>query len=168
MQLRVSGSVELKRFAAAVKATGNKGLGREMAAGLRKAGKPIQESIKDTFTETLPERGGYRAAASKSVRFRTNIRSGPRAGTVRITTYAVGKGENRDLPRINKGQLRHPVFGRSRNTFAGKSRRRVPNPWATTRVTPRFFERGIDKAKGAVEKEMLAVLADYTRRLTRG
>ncbi len=166
--VRLEGSLKLRAVAAQIQATGDKGLGREMSTALRRVVKPVSKSIKDTLVASMPERGGYRATISKSVRFRTAIRSGSRSGTIRITTTAAGEKELRDLPRLDKGELRHPVFGRSRTVRdreSGTGRRRVPNPWAVTKVTPRFFERGTENAADHAEKELEVVLDEFAQRL---
>ncbi len=171
MQYRLDGSAQLKAVAAQIKAAGDKGLGKELSVALRHAAKPVQESIKESLVATMPERGGYRATVSKSVRFRVNVRAGSRSGTVRILTFAHGKAENRDLPRLDKGELRHPVFGRSRTVRdkgSGTGYKRVPSPWAVTKVVPRFFERGTRSADEHAEKELLVVLDRFADRLAKG
>jgi hypothetical protein len=161
MQVTVTGQEKLRALAAHIRAEADKGLGRELSAALKRAAKPVQDAIQAEFTAVLPQRGGYRAVASKSVRFRTTLRANARAGSFRITTFAVGKAERRDIRRLNKGELRHPVYGRSRNTRHG----RIPNPWATTRIEPNFHDRAISRSAGAVEKEMVKVLDEYAARL---
>lgn len=136
-----------------------------MSAALRKASKPVQVAIAAAFADTLPQRGGYRATATKSMRFRATVQATTRTGRVRIIAFAVGEKERRDLPRINKGELRHPVFGRSRTV---RGRGRVPNPWATTKVPARFFDRGTAKAADDAETQLIEVLDGFAERLAKG
>lgn len=162
--VRIEGSAELKRVAAQIKAQGGKGLGREMSAGLRKASRPVQDSVRREFAAALPSRGGYRATASKSQRFRTSVKSGARTGFVQLTTFAEGTSQRREIRALNAGVLRHPVYGRSRNTRTG----RRPNPWAVTRIRSGFFDRGTDEARPLAEAAMRDVLDDFARRLAKG
>lgn len=165
MQVRFTGSLELRRVAAGIKAAGDKGLGKEMSAALRKAAKPVAESIKTTLVKSMPHRGGYQATVAKSVRFRTQVRSGARSGSVRIITYVDGKAERRDIRRLDKGELRHPNWGRSR-TVRGKGR--VPNKWSTTKVPAEFHRRGTEKAADEAEKQLQDVIDVFAKRLLEG
>jgi hypothetical protein len=66
------------------------------------------------------------------------VRTSVRATTVRIVgtanVSARGKTEERDVAAVNRGRLRHPVFGRRRA------------PWKTTTVVRGFVDRPINKA----------------------
>lgn len=164
MHVRIEGGAKLRVVAAGIKAEGDKGLGKQMSAGLRKAAKPVEQSLRAEFAAVLPSRGGYRAVASKSQRFRTAVRSSARTGYFELTTFAEGKSQRRDIRALDAGRLRHPVFGRSRNTRRG----RVPNPWAMTSISPGFFKRGTEKAGRLAEAEMRTVLDDFAGRLLKG
>lgn len=164
----LTGGMQLRLVAANIRAAGNKGLGKEMAAALRKATKPIQRSIKDELVAAMPTSGGYQAIVSKSVRFRAQVRAGWKDGSVRLTTDIKGKSERRDIRRLNRGELRHPVYGRSRNVYAGGKRRRVPNPWATTKVTGKFFERGTANAADECERQLMSIVDSFAARLLKG
>jgi hypothetical protein len=165
MQFSIGGSAQLRQVAGAIKAAGDKGMGKEMSAGLRRAAKPLQAAILDSAAETLPQGGGYAAEFTRSMRFRTSVRAAARQAAFRLVTFSDGTKERRDIRRLEAGQLRHPVFGRSR---ALRNRQRVPNPWAVTAIKPGFFERGTSKAAAAVETEMLAVLGELAARITKG
>jgi hypothetical protein len=165
LHVGVDGSAQLRHVAAAIKAAGDKTMGREMSAGLRRAVKPLQEAIRDSADETLPKAGGYAAEFTRSMRFRTATRAGGRTAAVRLTTFSDGTKERRDIRRLEAGQLRHPVYGRSRPL---RNRQRVPNPWAVTTIEAGFFQRGTDKAAAVVEKEMLTVLDGLAARIAKG
>lgn len=165
LDVRVSGSVRLHEVAQAIRATGDKGLGREMSRALAKSTLPVQKSIAAEADRVMPESGGYRAVLSKSLRHKTSQRTASRSATVRLITYADGTGERRDIERLEKGELRHPVHGRSRTV---RGRGRVPNPWATTRIRPGFHERGTDGAADEAVRELSTVLEDFVSRLAKG
>jgi len=161
LDARILGADQLKRLAAHVRATDAKGLGKEMGAGLRRAAKPIQRSIRQEYTK-LPARGGYVAAWSKSLRFRTNLRTAGRQASFRVLTFADGTHERRDIDAVEAGRLRHPVYGRTR---AGRSGRRTSNPWAVTRIAGGYHKRGTDDAADQAEAEMVKVIADLSQRI---
>lgn len=163
LDVQILGAAELKRLAAQIRTTGDKGLGREMAAGLRKTTAPVQKAIRSEYGG-LPQRGGYAGVFSKSLRFRTALRTASRQASFRLTTFADGKGERRDIDRLEKGELRHPVYGRSRD---GRRGERLANPWAVTKVRGKFHERGTDSAADLAEKEMSIVLREFSARLIR-
>ncbi len=125
----------------------------------------MQAAVGDEFGKVLPSRGGYQDEASRSVRFRTAVRTAGRTAAFRITTFADGKSERRDIRALDAGRLRHPVYGRSR-TIPGRGR--VPNPWAVTRIEAGFFRRGTDRAAADAERQMITVLDDFASRLLKG
>ncbi len=165
LDVRVSGSARLHEVAQAIRRTGDKGMAREMSRALAKSTLPVQKSIAAEADRVMPESGGYRAVIAKSLRHKTSQRTASRSATVRLITYADGTGERRDIERLEKGELRHPVFGRSRTV---RGRGRVPNPWATTRIRPGFHERGTGGAADEAQKQLLPVLDDFAARLAKG
>lgn len=162
LDVEIVGGDLLRQVAAKIKAEGAKGLGKEMGAGLRKASAPVQREIRKEYG-SLPAGGGYAAEFSKSLRFRTNLRAGGRQASFRLTTFADGRGERRDIDRLERGELRHPVYGRSRP--GRRKGARISNPWAATRVKGRFHERGTDSAADEAEREMSKVLGEFASRL---
>jgi hypothetical protein len=166
VDMRIDGSALLRQVADHIRVTGDRGLSKEMSAGLRRAAKPIQAAIRASAEETMPETGGYAAEFTKSVRFRTAVRAGGRAASFRLTTFADGKSQRRDIRALNSGKLRHPVYGRSRRLRGGTDR--VPNPWSITQIKPGFWDRGTDSAAGEAEKEMITVLDGLAARLAKG
>ncbi len=165
VSVQINGSAQLRRVADGIRATGDRGLGKEMSSGLRKVAKPVQTSIRASADETMPSGGGYQAAFAKSLRFRTDLRNARRDAFFKLTTFADGKAERRDIGSLNRGKLRHPVYGRSRPKRGGG---RQPNPWAVTSIKPGFHDRGTAAAADLAEKEMSTVLDDLASRLAKG
>lgn len=164
MEVHIDGRAQLHAVAKAIRATGDKGLGREMSRALAKTTTPLQREIDAEAARVMPVRGGYQAVLSKSLHHKTSQRTGSRSATIRLVTYADGTGERRDVESLEKGALRHPVYGRSRNTRRG----RVPSPWAVTKVRSGFHQRGTQKAGDEAVKQLGAVLDDFAARLTKG
>lgn len=162
LDIRLAGVDEVLKLAKQIKATGDRGLGREMARALNAAIDPVKESIATEAGRTMPS--GYRATLTASLRHRRTQRTAAREASLRLTTVGEGRKEQRDLVRLNKGELRHPVFGRSRKTKRGRRK----NPWATTEIRAGFHDRGVKDAGPEAEKRLEHVLDDFADRLAKG
>lgn len=161
LELELVGSEKLRRLASEIKLRGDQGLGREMNAALKKATEPVRTAIRSEYTH-LPHRGGYAGDFTRSLRFRTQSRAGARQASFRLITFADGVKERRDIGLLERGQLRHPVYGRSR---PGRKGERRANPWAITAVRGGFHERGTADAMKHAESQMGEVLEDFAHRL---
>lgn len=95
-----------------------------MLRGIRNGVKPVAASIKEEARDTLPKGGGLNewVAASK-MSPRTRL-TGKSAG-VRIVTRKAGH----DIEAINRGSVRHPVFGNR-------------SAWSDQSVAPGFVDNG--------------------------
>lgn len=165
LDVGIVGAARLHQVAKAIRATGDKGLGREMARALAKTTQPLQRDIAAEAAKAMPVGGGYQPLLSKSLRHKASQRTGSRTATMRLITYADGTGERRDVEALEAGNLRHPVFGRSRTV---RGRGRVPNPWAVTAVKAGFHRRGTGSAGDEAEKQLGVVLDDFAARLAKG
>ena len=162
LDVEILGAAELKELARRITVLGDKGLGREMGQALKRAATPVEKALKDEY-DGLPKRGGYSGTFSKSARYRTALRAAGRTASFRMTVFAEGAHQRRDIDKLERGELRHPVFGRSR---AGRSGRRTSNPWAVTAVQGGYFRRGSDTAGPAAQREMVKVLDEFTKKLS--
>lgn len=154
LELRLDGGDLLRQVATQIRAEGDKGLGREMSAALSKAVAPLGKAIGAEAGKVAPS--GYSGVLTRSLKHRRTARTSTRQASLRLTTYADGQTERRDIPAIDRGDLRHPVFGRRRK------------PWTVTRIQPGFYDRGIRQAGDLAEKQALAVLDDFADRLAKG
>lgn len=165
LEISISGGAKLRELAKRIQAAGEQGLGREMANALKRAAKPVQDAVKGEYEE-LPARGGYKSTFSKSMKFRTTSRGEVRQASFRILFYGDGTHQRRDIKALESGNLRHPVFGRSRRVRKGPRRgTRDANPWAVTRVRGGYWKRGTERVADDVEKQMDQVLDDFIDRL---
>lgn len=162
LDARVTGQAQLRKLAAHIRAEGDKGLGRDLAKALGDAVEPLKKAIGQSAAVTMPS--GYAPTLTRSLRHRRTVRAAARQASVRLATFGAGEKERRDLPALEAGKLRHPVYGRSRRTKKG----RKANPWSVTRVRPGFHARGTEKAGDLAEEQALKVLDDFTDRLTKG
>lgn len=113
-----------------MKATGAVGL-RELELRFKTAGSTIDAEVaKELRTEVvpklepifagealthMPKRMGYAALLARSIELRTSVRA-----KVGMTVHvgAKGKKEGRDVPALNRGVLRHPLFGNRSHWYA--------------------------------------------------
>lgn len=153
MDFRIAGQAELRRVAGQIRAEGDRGLAREFAKALEKAVEPVKAAIVASAEEAMPS--GYKETLTRSLKHRRTTRTAAREATVRLATHGEGKVERRDLSSLNKGILRHPLFGR-------RSR------WYVTKIEPGFYDRAVERAGPAAEKAILAVVDDYAERLAKG
>jgi hypothetical protein len=119
IDVRVEGAAELRRVAAQIRAEGNKPLAREMGRALARASDPLKTGIRESAAGTMPREGGYAAAFDKSLRFKAQQRGDGATASYTLVTYADGTSERRDIRALEAGNLRHPVFGRSRARARG-------------------------------------------------
>lgn len=149
MDLRVTGAESLAHLARDLKAVGEKDLRRELFRGIQRAAKPLKAAARQAALDELPAAGGLaeRVAGSK---FSVRTRAG-RDPSVRV----VGAGDL-DLRSLNRGRLRHPVYGhRSR--------------WVDQAVPPGWFDNAMERtADGAVRDEVLHAIEVVRAKLGAG
>lgn len=146
MEVEVRGAEQLEQLARRLRQVGDKGLNRRFSAGLNRAAKPLKEAAKASARSRLPARGGLAArvvgAKYSTRRRRDGIRITARAGTQRV-----------DLEALDRGEVRHPVFGD----------RRV---WVRQRVVPGWWTRPMQDGAPAVRRELERVMDEVSRELT--
>lgn len=165
LQVSLGGIDQFQALARQLKAVGAKGLGREMAAGLRKATQQVGRAVDAEAGRVMPNRGGYRGELTRSLRHRTEVRTSGTQARLRMRTFADGQAQRRDVPSLNRGVLRHPVYGRFRR---GRGGRRAANPWAVTRISAGFWDRPTAEAMPAAQREMGRVLDAVAAKLANG
>lgn len=133
-----NGLQELRVIASRLRKADARDLVYELRKAQRKAFQPLQKEIKAEALATLPRQGQYNAVMSKAVKVTVTTGVGRTALTARV--YAKGKGQERDVRRVNAGTLRHPLFGKRGN-------------WYTTRVRPGFVDRPVKALSDRVLKE---------------
>jgi len=152
--VRVSGGAKIAAVAAALRHLGtDRTIVNEMAKEIRRVSPDMRQAIKDSAIEHLPKRGGLNrwVAAAK---VRTSIRRSPRSAGI---TFVVSRNSihgKTDMDAINRGRLRHPVFGNRRK-------------WVVQAVEPGFGDKALqgpiaddfrDAAHKAIDKAIEAVL----------
>lgn len=148
MEVLITGADQLQRLGLSLKQAGNSDLRKDMLRGLRVAAKPLLEDVKDSARDTLPKAGGlneFVATGKYSVR---NKLAGRNAG-VRL----VGTKSGHDIAAIDRGKVRHPVFGHA--------------VWATQDVTPGFWEKPLLAGRPKVQFELLRVMDEINYKIAR-
>jgi len=152
LEVRISGAQDFKKLAAQIRTEGRKDLSRQLDKALARTVVPVEKSIKLESAQTMPKSGGYAGEMSRSLRFKTQKRTGGNSASYSLITYADGKAERRDIRALEAGNLRHPIFG-NRKT------------WALTKIRPGFHKRGTDNAADEAAQQMDEVVREFAARL---
>ena len=131
-------TTDYKAFAQRLKAA-DRSVANGLRRRIREAGKPLAEGVLQDGPEGLPERGGLSAWLRQS------------KGTTSLTQtrleVKLSRGGKHDLAAINRGRLRHPVFG-NRGAWAGQD------------VGAGTYDRAIDKHAALALDDLARVVDD--------
>lgn len=154
----MTGGDGLRSVRRALREVGDKGLGRELSAGLMRAAKPLAPEVRATALRLMPS--GYAPVLSRSLRFRTAVRETRHTARVTYRVYGDGQAERRDVPTLDKGVLRHPVFGRTRRLrhHARHRATSMANPWVAQPIPAGFVSGPVDALAPRARREMDAVI----------
>lgn len=153
MSVRVTGSAELLRVRQVLKETGNEGLGKGMAAGFRMATTPLRPAVLAEVPKAMPS--GYAPTLSRSLQFRTQVRDFKHVARATWRVYGDGQKERRDVPSLNRGVLRHPLYGNRQW-------------WVDQKVRKGFVDRPLDRLGADVRREMNKVVDQVAKKIARG
>lgn len=153
MSVRVTGSAQLHHVMQVLKETGNRGLGKGMAAGLRMATTPLKPAVLAEVPKAMPS--GYAPILSRSLQFRTQVRDFKYVARVTWRVHGDGQKERRDVPALNRGILRHPLYGNRQW-------------WVDQKVRKGFVDRPLDRLGVDVRREMNKVIDAVANRITKG
>ena len=151
-EVRITGAEQLRALGRDLKAAGEegKGLRRKMLAGMRAAGRPLAEKVKESARDNLPKRGGLNEwAAASRVTVRNSL-TGKSVGT----RIVVGKRKH-DISDMDAGSLRHPVYG-NRKKWVGQS------------IAEGAFSKPLEHSAPEIQAALLAVMEMTARQIERG
>ena len=148
----ITGVNRLGQVARAARLAGGT-LPKDLKRGLAKVGPPAKRAVTESAEATMPSSGGYAALLSRSLRIRTKVDTGLTTAGITITTYADGKGRRRDVPALNRGVLRHPVYGHRRRK------------WVAQRIRPGFWTDAAKRIESDAEKRVSDVLDETAKKL---
>lgn len=140
---------DFRKLARDLELAGEHLMAREVPRAARRAAVPIVRAIRQEAKETLPRRGGFADYVGDS-RITVRTLTGVRAAGVRIVGVRPRAGGAVDLQAVNRGRLRHPVFGSK-------------NRWRTQPVNPGFWDEPVSRHVRTFRWE-LGVALDNIRR----
>lgn len=163
LSIGVHGAAQFDALAQRLRAAGRGDLERELKRELRKPPGLLEAAVKAEVPPRMP--AGYEVPLASSLRFRTSFPSGATVG-VKVTMHGRGGGGgDRDVRALDRGVLRHPVFGRRRRTTRGRI---FNNPWVVQRVRAGFFTDPARRVLRQVQDGMLEALDRVAAKIARG
>lgn len=149
IQLQVKGANDLAKASRALREAGGPELVRRLTKNIRGEVAPAIKAVRRNARGRLPQSGGLAGTIARS-KMNTRVRTTP--NTAEVTIVA---SHEHDIRRINKGWVRHPLFGdRSR--------------WYSQRVTPGWFTRPLDQRQTKIRGAVQRAIDDMIRELDRG
>lgn len=172
MDVRLTRGPTPQRIAAAYR-RGNAQLPGQIRRGFQRALTPLHAEIVRQAFSKLPDRY-VEQDLEPDLHVQISLRGRGGAVTADARIYAAGKVERRKITDLERGMLRHPVYGRRRRRrwTTTKPRKRipggqlVPNPWVAQPVEPGFVADAVGATRSGIRREMDAVLTALEATLT--
>ena len=150
-EIRVDGARQLAQVSRALK-TASPALRRELADGIREGTEPVKREAMAELSAVLPIRGGASAQIPPTAKVVTQRLGGRASPGLRLR--ATSPGARRNLQAIDRGILRHPLFGNR-------------DHWFTTRVPPGWFSRPTTAAMPRLRKVLVDRMNTVARKIGR-
>lgn len=150
--MEVRGAEQMYKLGRDLRAAGDvgKGLRLELLAALRAAEAPLRKEVTDSALRTLPHKGGLNQWVARARPTVSNRLTGRAAG-IRVKQSKKGH----DLPAIDEGRVRHPLFGN----------RKV---WYALSVPEGYFTKPLNKSVPRIRTALLLAIETTNRRIARG
>lgn len=145
----VRGAEKFAKVAKDLKRLGDKGLSKELYAGLNRATKPLKAEAKKSAQDNLPKAGGLNRRVARA-RFSTRRRTGRNPGV-----QIVAKGMDQ-LALMDQGRVRHPVWGNRRRWV------NQPIPEAEG-----WFTTPMEEGKPEAQREIVKTLNSVAKKIPR-
>lgn len=148
MELQVEGDDDLRRLGAELKQLGDKQFRTEVFRGLSRAVKPLRQTALKSphLVPGLPRRGGLAATLAAGLKGRGGVKSKRKLSGRNVGISISGSSSGHDISAMNRGRLRHPVWGRQRGI------------WVNQSITPGFWDRPLvqeaPKAREDISREI--------------
>ena len=152
IDIRIEGAEQLAALAKRLKQVGDKELRRELMRGIQRSTKPLRPAVQASARSRLPQRGGL-AAEVGAARVRTRTRTAGEHVGVRVEVSSP-RGDI-DMRAIDRGRLRHPVFGHR-------------DRWVTQRIDAGVISDPLEDQAPQVRREVLAAMESVAEKITRG
>ena len=162
--IHVTGDAELGRLGHRLRMATRDDLMRELRKGLTEGTKPLSAAIVEGIPAHMPK--GYELTLADAMNFKTSIKTQGRSASVEHKSIAKGKrGKRREIRALERGMLRHPVFGRYRRIKAGWL---IKNPWVRQTVVRGFWSGPVHQNEDHIRREMRAAIHRVGQKITRG
>lgn len=151
-ELRVEGADKFGILAKALRQVGDKDLRTELYRGINRAVKPLTESVKVETKNYLPRRYAFELA--KSLKVRARRRAGRDPAIYLVGRAKTPRGKERDLASLNRGRLRHPLYGNRRY-------------WFDQEVSPNWWDDPLLEGADQVREEIVGVLDEVVQKVAK-
>lgn len=146
MNYKIEGADQLGKLSRKLRAAGDKELSRELSKALNRATKRARAGAKFN-ARRIGRRGGLaRILASSTMSTKNQIDT---EGTTALRIVTRGRI---DIGRIDKGVVRHPVFGTKK--------------WVNQRVRPGWWSEPMRLNESETRRELAAALDDLQQKLS--
>ena len=162
MAVVVTGYNELSRLGFRLREAKATTLTKELREGLRRPLKPLADQIRAGAPDHTPK--GYEVTFARSLKFHTKINLVGTTAGVDFSVTATGKSYSRQIREINRGRLKHPVYGRRRLTRKGW----INNPWVWQAVEPGFWDNPVRANFNAMRASMREAMRAVAEQITKG
>jgi len=150
--LTIVGADKFGKLAKALREYGDKDLRRDLYAGINRAVKPLTADVKARTPMFLPN--SYAVELAKSLRVKVRRRGGRDPG-VKLRAVAKTKGgRERNLTALNRGRLRHPLYGNRSH-------------WFNQPVRAGWWDQPLLEGSDEVRRQIVSVIDDIGNKLDR-
>lgn len=150
--VEVAGAQQFAELAKRLKGA-DKAYRKELRIGLNRAVKPLREQVKTDLPQYMPDR--YALVMRKALKIKTVIRMSGKTAGVRLTATGKGRHKSRDTRNLNRGTLRHPLWGNRDWWYAQKVRRG-------------FWDEPLRAGAPDVRREIVRVITEVNKRIEGG
>lgn len=154
LEVTVTGQRDFFAAARRLREAGHKVQADKLETAVRRSAKHIEDAVREHADEFLPD--NYARVFTATMVFRTEIRKsrGARA-TLRLRVPSE-RGTDRQIQALEHGDLRHPVFGRTRRIRHHAKWKAVTyiNPWVRQHIPPHFYTGPATATKPKVDAEI--------------
>lgn len=154
MEIIITGADEFATLARRLKEAGAKDLRKELYAGINRSVKPLKQDVKDSTGDYLP--GGYAGVITASIKIRVSRRgSGSSPGIRLLAKASTPSGGARELARLDKGWLRHPLWGNRKH-------------WYPQRIASGFYTHTLEQDAPRVRIELVEAIRKVAAKIEAG
>jgi hypothetical protein len=153
--LSITGLDDVAKLTRDLKAAGNTELKKEMREAAKRIAVPAQEAVRQAALDTLPTKGGLNEWVAGRLKFKSLVRLAGKNVGIRIKISHRGKTGLSDLGAINRGRVRHPLYGNR-------------DHWYLTQVPAGFVGKALDEMADTAREEFLAAVDEVARKFAAG